>query len=152
MDTHYSKYLERKYGKELAKGAKFVFVFEEKHGTNMYFIGSIEQLAATSLKILTARFKEGYWYLDPAKYTPEKPSLTKEEIEKMAPGKVKDFALEELSQYERSLKRWKNEMGEYTDIANAVKEKDGAFAFCLLENRGDHEYEKCYLEELTEVK
>ena len=140
-------YLEKKF----KDGVRYVFVLEEKYGTKMYYVGSIEQLCKTALKILTRRLKEG-WYVNPEKDKPEPPSLISQEIEKLPEGKIKDFAKKELQQYIDKNFRWQKELRNYKEIKEVVEKKLGEQAFIFLESRGSHEYEKCTLEMLMEIK
>lgn len=73
--------------------------------------------------------------------SPKKPSLTKDQIDKLPPGRVKETALAEHQAYQRGLKDYEdsNMQKKWYDLA---KRGDFPSLMKLLKRRKEHEYEK----------
>lgn len=89
----------------LLAGRRYVLSFEEKRGTRHFVVLNSSELEAAALKVLSNRFKEGYWYSRP-KGAPSRPSYTKEQIEDLK-GPAKVAATQEYVSYKRDFKTWK---------------------------------------------
>src|SRR5271168_4307264 len=81
-----------------------VLVFKEKHGDRHFNVPDDEALFAAALKVLAERFKQGYWYYDPAKEgaaeaMPEAPDFTAEQVATM-PESLRKAAYKKLRDYE----------------------------------------------------
>lgn len=151
-----------------ANGSRII-VCHEKHETRYYDASTDEAWAKSSLKILTDRFNEGYWYYDPrAEQHPFSLDLRAKRDELAA---ITDDQIEQIpSEDARELLRKKREQAldeqsedaemveEYERIKAVVEAQDDSFetvgrsrepkAWRLLEARSDHEYERIELEDL----
>ena len=75
-----------------------IMMFDEKHGTACYDVGTLEKLHSASLHVVTNRDSEGeYWYSEPKEDNVEASlGFTKEDIEKFTSGKIKEFAIKQI--------------------------------------------------------
>jgi len=135
-----------------------VLILKEKHGNRMFYVSNLPSLFKTCRNIVMERIKDGYWYptkKDIEKDTDyQKPSMTKEDIEKLKDGPVKKAALEEWSHYEHYLKYKKSKLAQIEDIEFIKKNDDllgGKRAYLLLKERNGAEYEGFSLEEMEVV-
>lgn len=128
-----------------------VLVAKEKHGTRMI---DAEDIGAAALKLLTERFEEGYWYLDPEqeehpfslKLREERDALLALPDEEVA--KLPDAVKRERARAEADLAEDKRQHEEYEEIKRAIEERDGDAAWRILQSRREHEYEYVELDEV----
>lgn len=128
--------------------APSVLVLEEKHGRRHFNVADDEALFRASLKILTERFEQGYWYgtrEDIEK--PEAPDFTKEQVAAMPESLMRE-ALRKLRKYDTDKQQYDAEVEDYDNIVTAVKTKDGRLAYQALRSRQDAEYEGFSIERM----
>lgn len=117
-----------------------LLILREKHGEGYYLINNDKKLFEVSLVILKTRFNEG-WYYDPDESEIPKASLTKEQIEALPEGHVKQVAVREMNSIKREIRLYKESMKSYKNIKKAIKDSDGRMAYMCLMDRRDGEYE-----------
>lgn len=125
-----------------------ILVLSEKHGDRYFDASTEEALYNSALTILTGRLKEGYWYPIPEN-TQKKLDYTQEDIAKMPPS-MQASAQKALNSYVQGQGYYQNEVQEFKMINDAVKNKDGKTAWKILRLRGDAEYERVSLEQVSE--
>ena len=116
-----------------------IMCFQEKHGNRYFICNSLEDVFQVSLKVLTSRLADGYWYDEP-EGEPTHPPYMLEQAEALL-GSARDAALKELKGYQQACKEWLEESLEWHNIQEAVSNKDGKLALCCLYQRKDYEYE-----------
>jgi len=132
-----------------------VLILEEKHGNYHYYVPNLPCLFKICRSIVMRRIEEGCWYPNEKDCSEiEKPSLSKEDIEKMKDGPVKRAGHQEWSNYEVSLKYRKQEKDEIEAI-KFIKANDnllgGQKAYIFLKERKGNEYEEFKIEEMEYV-
>lgn len=129
-----------------------LLVFNEKHGDRYFNVPNDEALFAAALKIVTERFEQGYWYVEPEENEkPAAPDFTKEQIATL-PESMREAAQKKLREYERSLHDYNELVDGYARIKKAVDEKDGRVAWEVIRDRCDAEYEGYALKPFESVE
>ena len=126
-----------------------ILVFTEKHGNMMYIVHNEEELHKACCNVIKERIKDGYWYGLPDIPDNITGFKTKDEIEALPDGTIKNQALREWDSYERSIRYY----NEAVDFEKALKKaieydfnpKDSYWvrgqAYHALNDRSDCEYE-----------
>jgi hypothetical protein len=152
-----------------------IIVAEEKHGTYYYDASTPEAWAWSSLKILTNRFNEGYWYYDPlnqpdqhefsVKRRQERDELlamTDEQIDAIPSDEVRVDVRKKIKRAKADYESDRSQSEQYERIKAVVEAQDdslvtvgrGQFerqepkAWRLLDERSDHEYERVTIEDV----
>lgn len=125
-----------------------VLIEKGKHGDFYYDATTLEAFQANAWAILKERWDAGYYY-----YKPEKPEYTGLPVEDIKALKDKDTEL-----YKAAVTKWnrfKNENTYYLQdkafwdkLERVIKNEEKAAAWVILDERGDHEYERIDLESL----
>jgi rubrerythrin len=122
-----------------------ILVAHEKHGEYYFPASTDEELSKSALYLLTERWNQGYWYLEPDEYLSSKYSPT---FEDLVPGFVNDAPLEErqaaIVAYEETIKAVPDE-----DAQKMMKRK---LRDAQVNTRRKNEYSKWYnqVKELVE--
>ena len=116
-----------------------VLIFKEKHGSRYFSVTNDKELFAVALKVLTERFKDGYWYYAPG-FTHTKPDFTEEQIKAM-PLSLREEAWKKFNAYKTAVRQYELERSDYDAIVKAVNTKDGKAAWDCLRNHNDGQYE-----------
>lgn len=129
----------------------YLLLCEEKHDTFRFHVPTREAFHKACLSVVKRRNSDGYWYVyeDAKELTP--PTLSREQIAKLAEGSVKEAALEEWERHEAALKRVESEKVERALLAKALK-GDGEAAADFLRVRKDGEYEGFEVVELDTIE
>lgn len=115
--------------------------FTENHAERYFIVPTYSDLCKVCLKVVLERDEEGCWYyID--EHELETPSLTKEQLEKMPDGCVKDAAKEEWRYYERQLEELKESKKLQEALEKIRTSKDGELAVRFLMERKDYEHER----------
>lgn len=123
-----------------------LLVFREKHGNLYFYVDNDDKLFASALKVLTERFKDGYWYYKPElEEKPEVPDFNEERVAAM-PQSLQPDAYRKLREYNDACLEYDAEAMEYDQIVKAVETKDGRLAYKVLRDRKHAEYEGFSLE------
>jgi hypothetical protein len=131
--------LERRLKGHLDKNS--IVIFKEKHSDRYFAIPDIDTFCKVALKIVTERFKEG-WYGDESDYSIDEPGLSREQVEALPEGKIKHDAMKRIADYEAELKGKARYLVDYKTSKRVVKEKDAPGALMFLLQRGKSgEYE-----------
>jgi hypothetical protein len=131
--------LERRLKGHVDKNS--IVIFKEKHEDRYFAIPDIDTFCKVALKIVTERFKD-CWYGDESDYDIDEPGMSREQVEAMPAGKIKEDALKRVVDYEAALKGKAKYIIEYKTAKRVVKEKDAPGALMFLLNRGKSgEYE-----------
>ena len=120
-------------------------VFEEEHGSRRYHIPDDATLFKASLKVLTERNEEGYWYPEPEGEAPTPPDVKEADIPNL-PKSLQDAARKQIRTYLESKRDYDKERVEYDAIQKAIESEDGRAAWDILYDRRDAEYEGVTLE------
>lgn len=123
-----------------------VLVLKEKHDDLYFHVPDEATLHKVALDILTKRLKSGDWYYDLRQDVPKSPELTKEQIEALPDGRIKEIARKEVDNYQSRLRSYQHEVEDYVNLQRAVKDKDGKAAWRALLRRHCGEYEQVRLE------
>lgn len=124
-----------------------LMIVKEKYATLYYLINSPEELHAVSLKILTRRNDEGYWYPDKShEYADEERELRSAMANLAAGGHGEGFTaydtlklrLASAAMAHRDEERLNRQRDE---IDAAIATGDGRAAYRVLMDRRDYEYE-----------
>lgn len=131
-------------------------ILDEKHGSHYYYVPNLPCLLKTCRSIVLDRVEEGYWYPTEADFSEiEKPSFSKDDVEKMKDGPVKRAAQEEWKNYEYSLRSQESEKEQLASI-KFIQQNDnldgGIKAYHLLKARNGGEYEGFRIEDMKYVK
>lgn len=128
----------------------FALIFEEKHGSYVYYVGSIDQLYEVALKVLTERFEDEYQYYfqKPSdKFTPtfeeyfqKQFGMSQEAFTKL-PEAAQKAMKPAVTSAKSDYKFLEKERDEYLAAEKAVSEKDAKAAFEVLLSRDRNEYE-----------
>lgn len=145
IDTHWRKRIGERIDKlfELSpthrsKRRPVIVVFREKHADAKFACLDRGDLERVCLSVLWDRFHAGYYEVDPE---PAPPPISREEVDAMPDGGIKTAAIEEWKQYDRE-RSWHRETAERMElVAAALRERDGAAAFAVLEACSGGEYE-----------
>jgi predicted FMN-binding regulatory protein PaiB len=125
---------------------------KEKHGEYAFLIRGFDELGEVALQILTARYKDGYWYYKndiPATFEEfflKQNKITIEEAEvlkKMGNDKIVDDC-------KRHYRQLLEENEDHDNMVKAIEEKNGRAAWRFLSNRSG-EYESISLESFENV-
>lgn len=123
-------------------GPDVVLVFQEKHGDRKFKVPTVESLYKVALKVLADRME--YDIVEPDDSDRPNIGFTKEDLTN---GKFPEGSLI-LAAAQKVWKDAQSQDSEYQiaaqqlkDATKALKEKDGALAFSVLESRNDWEYE-----------
>jgi hypothetical protein len=127
-----------------------LLVFKEKHGERNFYIPDDATLFKAALKVLTDRFKEGYWYYKPED-PPKAPDFTKEQVASM-PESMRADATKKLMKHAEAMRYYVREVEDYNDAVKAVNTKDGRLAWQSLRNSSGGEYQGCSLERLESAE
>jgi hypothetical protein len=142
-------------------------IAKEKDSTRYLDASTPEVWAKNALKLLTERWEEGYWYLDPEEaydgYIDEQ-ALTQEQIDALPTEQLRKSEQKKLNDNIRYLRekgfyqKWYNEVKEVVgkqDLSMIGIGKPGTRwhhyeprAWVLLRDRDGGEYENVHLEEL----
>ncbi len=120
--------------------APCILAFREKHGTRYFWALTQEQLYKHCLTILTNRFEQGWYYCPTDKET--QPEISLEQIEQLPEGTIKNAALKQYKNWERTRQANKDAREDYELIKYAIEAQNGQQAFWSLDTRSDHEYER----------
>jgi hypothetical protein len=126
-----------------------ILIAKEKHGDRYFDVSSKEQLHKVALYLLKQRFEAGYWYYEPKPV--EALGFEEKDLSTM-PASLQEDAEKRLNRYYWELKTYKEELANWQDIQEAIKNSDGALALQILECRDRFEYESVYVEECEEVE
>ena len=126
-----------------------VVVFREKHGERYFHCVDDESLFRIALKVLTERFKDGYWYAEPGD-EPKLLDFTAEQIEAM-PVSLRDDARAKLREHEHAISRYRRDLKTFEAIKKAVEGKDARAAWDAIRDRRNAEYESFTIEHLEEA-
>jgi hypothetical protein len=131
---------------------KKILIFEEKHCHRFFDASTKELKRAAALKILTERLKDGYWY-DAGRQDnkPEPPDVPKYIVEHLPKGNFRDEGLRRWDVFEAQMKEYQRAVEFEARVKAAVKNKDGAAALSLLDERSDGQYEGFREEEIEEA-
>lgn len=127
----------------------YLLLLEEKHGTFRYHVPTREQFHKACLYTVQRRNEDGCWYdydTEPA----IEPTLSKEQVAAMKPGRLREAAEQEWTDYEATLHRIKGEEKERALLAKALK-GDGEAAADFLRARKGHQYEDFEIVELDSI-
>lgn len=152
--------LKRPVGKlPLFEGPKLL-ILKEKHGTSYYFIPNEAHLHAVALQVLTERLKEGWYgkesnFKDDSGLTPkQKYKNLLEERERCAQiedEEIRDAALKIMEGRISDLKWSERVTREIRGIHAAVRLGNGEFAWQMLIDRSDLQYEGYQLERFKNI-
>jgi hypothetical protein len=143
----YEIFKERVKDEEITKNK--ILIDKGKHGDHFFSIPTLKDLYKVSLYLLKERINYGY-IQDWGKYNEKPLDYTEEDIEKL-PLSFQEKAKEKLNYYNEQLKAYE-ENKIVCDLAKkAIKEKDGATAFRIINNRRDYEYESFEIIEPTKL-
>lgn len=152
-----------------------IIVCDEKHDTVYWDASTPEALAASALAILTWRWKDGYWYLDPeddglgsSEWADEQRAqrdkalaMTQEQIA-LLPDDARQVVLRLRADAKRDSAEDRRHRDWYERAKRVVESQSTGTvvvgrnrfarevpeAWVLLEERSDHEYERVALEDL----
>jgi hypothetical protein len=137
-----------------------IIIAREKHGDYYLDASTPEQWARSALKLLTDRWKEGYYYHEPKEPKEPEGLLPREEIEAL-PEPYKREAGLLFNRHIRNRRSYKEEKRLYDEIKYIVETQDTGMityrngrveprAWRILDDRGDHEYEGVELEDVAQ--
>ncbi len=122
---------------------KEILMYENrKSGTYIWDISTPELKDQAFLKLFRVLDEEWNVYFELKELKqPESPGMSREEVEAMPEGSIRESALEALLKYEKSLKEFRL-LEEDSKLYELAKEGDVSKAKLLLELHRDYEYEK----------
>jgi hypothetical protein len=125
---------------------------KDKYSEYFYIVNKPQDAYDVSLRILTERLNEGYWYHEPTvpdtfeEYFLNLFGITVEEAAVLSKLKLSFQAYGSasglLARYRRIYKDDLNSKAEFQIIKKAVLEKNGKLAYRILLSRSDYEYER----------
>ncbi len=126
-----------------------IITFNEKHGNSVYACPTEAHLHAVALSVLTDRCDPKYtYYWNPSadsnkerEYGTKAPDMSLEAAEALPAGSIRDAALHQHKLWKADQDRAAQAQEFWDSAQRAMAERDGALAWILLEQRGDHEYE-----------
>jgi hypothetical protein len=128
---------------------------KEKHATRYFDASTVEKLHAVALAIVKERLKPDYAFIthpgEPSEWYDVKADLTDEQIAALPTEKLQQSAGSERSQCRRYRGEYTEALEVFEKARRAVKQKDGALAWEVLQDRSDHEYEGHSFEYLENV-
>jgi hypothetical protein len=132
--------------KVFADGGLLLIVLHEKHGERNVIAENGETFFSFFVKLLNERKEYGYF---PEPEEPEEPSMTINAVCALPNGKVKDTAIKEIEDYNKSMKYYQEEKREFLVIKKAIEDGNGRLAYSILKVRSDQgaEYEEMTVEE-----
>lgn len=123
-----------------------LLVIKGKHCDRYFKVKTLDDFAKVAIKIITERFKEGwYWKVK----LPKPPEYTKEEANNLK-ERAKGRALSEIREYERILEEAQEHNTQYA-WAEAVSKGDKVAAVYLMYAREGNEYEGFSFEDIEEL-
>lgn len=147
--TSLPRYLQREFERDGDKPR--VLVEYQKNGT-IYWNATGDRLFSVALEILKNRVK--YHAIPSAeavrkwKERETQPELTKEQIEALPPGKVKEAAIVQFSQALSQRAEYDRMIQQAEQANQALDTQDGVLAWVILSNRSGYEYERVELQVL----
>lgn len=133
-------------------GPDALLVLKEKHSDIYFAIPNLETLYAVALAVVTLRFNDGWYSEGVVTQPPDKYEATLEEINAIPSEKIKASMLKEYEQHKRALEQWKYDKAEQDALENAIKTKNGRYAWSVLRDHNDFEYEGWDTIRLTTAK
>jgi len=134
-----SERAKKRIEKMFEGGGRVVVVFREKHADPKHACLSAEEMERLCLAAVWERYHQGYFAVETSEV--QRPPLEREAVEALPDGDTKRAAQREWKQYDSAL-GWRREEKAQREMAEtAMRERDGALAFLLLEARSDYEYE-----------
>ena len=127
-----------------------VLILNEKHGDRYFLVKTEKDLHDIALKVVTQRFKDGYWYYYDDEL-PELPEISKEQIAQLKDGNVKRALQQAWDSYDYALRFCEDGKKEQLFLKNLLDKQDGVAAWKFLRHRRGHQYEGYQLEAFETV-
>lgn len=126
-----------------------ILIFKEKHCTRYFDASTKKKIEAAALKLLKERTNLKYGYIrkpDSKPYFYPKDievtlTLTDEQIAAIPTEDLRKQATDYRASARRAVREHQQEIETWQRVQQALKSKDGAAAWEILEAREDHEYE-----------
>lgn len=134
----------------------YILVLKEKYGDRYFHVPTLEIMLKTCYAIVMDRIEDDYWYADilHTESPPEKPDVSKEDMEKWKDGLLKHSAKQMWSHYEEQLEYFekaKREQEELKFIQANNNAKGWLKAYWFLRSRRDGEYEGVKFESMENI-
>lgn len=147
------KYISRQIDKLFELGRPVIIVFREKHSDIKFACLNRNELEHICLDKLWERYHMGYYcdFGDDSQ-PPNPPPVSKDFIETLPDGVIKDAAVQEWKSYEAKISWSKEENEQLKLVETSLRERDGTTAFAILRDHEDGEYEGFEVELATEIE
>lgn len=148
MSQVFTKFEQKKYDRlaKMVKDTPHVLIIRDKYSTQYLVAGNMRELEASTLSVLKARFEAGYYGDSEG---PGKPEMTKEQVDALPEGEVKNFALKQLCNYNNRLAEYEEGKAFVQEAGQVIEDRSGYRAYLLLFQRNYFEYEGISLEPLS---
>ena len=126
---------------ERLKHTPLLYILECQHGNRYVLVKSVEELHNFAISVVEQRNEDGY-YADITENIDSPVLPIGDEVFKSLPeGKTKDFAREQLAEYEKAVKAYEEHYFIQKDFQKMLTTRNGREAYTFLAYRADGEYE-----------